>query len=66
MAFVRVTDPDMAEGMYRAGLLYEEYVELGIPSRSIVPACDWDIGAVRNQAARRRAYGYNLYIQLEE
>lgn len=61
MAFVRVTDPELAAELYESGLLYEEDSsdELGIlPAYGWSPATRWD--------ARLRYKGWQFYMLLEE
>lgn len=61
MAFVRVTDPELADELYRVGLLYEEYYTETGPD-TIEPAYMWGSGGV-SSAVRGDCWKFYIYTE---
>ena len=60
MAFVRATDPDVAQELYANGLLYEKHTDFDNPE----VAADW---SPHTAWSRRMCYNdWSFYVQLED
>lgn len=58
--FVRVTDPDVAQGLYANGLLYEKHVDFDNPEL----AADWSPHT--EWSYRMRYKDWSFYVRMED
>lgn len=68
MAWQQITDPERAEQLYEAGLLWEYNVRT-MAGHPPVPAHHWSSGAILSLLGSRddpACTNWRLYIQLEE
>lgn len=71
MAFVRITDPDKATELYRAGLLWERRVRNALEDQPYEPAFGWFTGdyppsGIALNIQRGLQASFEFYILLED